>query len=216
MDLNLLFSDTLRKKINFVMAWCHGVLISTQSFKIANLSAAVTSTCMCIQFLFKLTYMYNVCIFILYIYPGLILPVHMSVPFSRPDRIDLQVKVSPTHVFTETTNLTFAWYHNNCDLSALSHNTGSGVIFNESESSCIVIDSSVYRNAAGTYEARLKKLAFERPTYPAGSLQIIKKPRYLGCSKIALQALKNYAILRPAIFHVAESGRYNFNAICSI
>ena len=149
--------------------------------------------------------MYN----LLFIFAGLILPVHMSVSFSRPDPIALQVEISPNRVFAETTSLTFAWYHNNSDLSALSHYTGSGVIFNESETSWIVIDSSVYHNATGTYETRLKKLAFERLTYPAGSLQIIKKLGYLRCSNIALQALKNYAILRPAIFHVAESGRSN-------
>ena len=197
------------QEINFVLTECHSVLIMIQNFEIANLSAAVTSTCICIHLLFILTYMYSVCVFI---YAGLILPAHMSVSFSRPDPIALQVKVSPNHVFTKTTNLTFAWYHNNSDLSALPHNTGSGVIFNESESTWIVIDSSVYHNAAGTYEARLKKLAFERPTYPAGSLRITKK---LGCSKIALQALKNYAILRPAIFHVAESGRSN-TILCSL
>ena len=176
------------------------------NLELSSSSAGVTSTCMCVQFLFILLYMYSVCIFILYIYAGLILPVHTSVSFSLPDPIALQVEISPNPVFTETTNLTFAWYHNNSDLSALSHYTGSGVIFNESESSWIVIDSSVYRNATGTYEARLKKLAFERLTYPAGSLQIIQ---YLRCSNIALQALKNYAILRPVIFHVAELGRSN-------
>ena len=138
---------------------------------------------------FVYTYMYSVCIFI---YAGLILPVHMSVSFSRPDPIALQVKVSPNHVFTETTNLTFAWYHNNSDLSALPHNTGSGVIFNESESTWIVIDSSVYhKNAAGTYEARLKKLAFERPTYPAGSIQITKKARMQQNCTASIEELCN-------------------------
>lgn len=153
--------------------------------------------------------MYSVFIFILYIYAGLILPVHMSVSFSRPDPVALHVEISPNRVFAETANLTFAWYHNNSELSSLSHYTGSGVTFNKSKSSWIVIDSSVYRNTTGTYEARLKKLAFGRLTYPAGSLQIIKRLGYLRCSNTALQALKNYAILRPAIFHVTESGRSN-------
>lgn len=144
----------------------------------------------------------------LHTYTGLILPaVHTSASFSLSDPITLQVEVHPNPVLTEATTLTFAWYHNNSDFSSLSHRDGSGVIFNESESSMIVIDSTVYHNATGRYEARLKKLAFERMNYPAALPQVLDTPRYRQCSKITLQALKNYAILRPVIFYVSESGK---------
>lgn len=129
--------------------------------------------------------------------------VPTSALFTLPDRIRLQVGVPPENMFTKIISLTFAWYHN---LSQLPFSNVYGITYTRSGKSGIEINSAVYRDAAGMYEARVSNLAFRDMMNLNGSNgvpQIVDVPH---CSSIVLQSLEKYAVLRPITFHISESG----------
>ena len=132
--------------------------------------------------------------------------VPTSALFTLSDPIRLKVGMPPENVFTKNISLTFAWYHN---LSQLSCSNVSGITYTRRGKCEIEINSAVYHDATGMYEARVSNLAFSEMMNLNGSNgvpQIVDVPH---CSSIVLQSLEKYAVLRPITFHISESGEFS-------